>query len=130
MKVKNLCVAFVALVFYASAMCAQQPPPNIQRVDLRFSSADGQTGPALLTYDELIQLYQQDIPPAPLRDKLNRLLNTPFVSNRAWVAGVRPMKPSAPQTGRFLRVAEWNIERGLEFDAVRLAFTDAQQSQP
>jgi endonuclease/exonuclease/phosphatase family metal-dependent hydrolase len=29
--------------------------------------------------------------------------------------------------GRFLRVAEWNIERGLEFDAVRLAFTDARK---
>lgn len=123
-------MAFVALVFYASGMCAQQPPPNIQRVTeeyLRFSTADGQTGPALLTYDEIIQLYQQDISPAPLRDKLNRLLNTPFVSNRAWLAGVRPKKPSGPQTGRFLRVAEWNIERGLEFDAVRLAFTDAQQ---
>jgi hypothetical protein len=36
------------------------------------------------------------------------------------------LKPSSPQTGKFLRVAEWNIERGLEFDAVRLAFTDAQ----
>lgn len=130
MRIMNLCMAFVALVLYASGMCAQQPPPNIQRVTeeyLRFSTADGHTGPALLTYDEIIQLYKQDISPPPLREKLNRLLNTPFVSNSAWVAGVRPMKPSAFQTGKFLRVAEWNIERGLEFDAVRLAFTDPRQ---
>lgn len=84
------------------------------------------SGPALLTYDEVNQLYQQDVPPAPLNDKLKRLLTTPFVSNAAFDAGVRPMKPNSPQLGKFLRVAEWNIERGLEFDAVRLAFTDPQ----
>ena len=48
------------------------------------------------------------------------------MNNGAAASGVRPLKPSSPQTGKFLRVAEWNIERGLEFDAVRLAFTDAQ----
>jgi endonuclease/exonuclease/phosphatase family metal-dependent hydrolase len=80
-----------------------------------------------LTYNEILQLYQQDILSAPLREKLNRLLNTPFVSNRASLAGVHPMKPTAPQMGKFLRVAQWNIERGLEFDAIKLAFTDPRQ---
>ena len=83
--------------------------------------------PPLLAWDELIQLYQQDNPPAALRDKLNRLLTTPFVRNRASDSGRGPLKPQQPQMGRFLRVAEWNIERGLEFDAIRLAFTDAKQ---
>jgi endonuclease/exonuclease/phosphatase family metal-dependent hydrolase len=81
-------------------------------------------GPELLTYNELIQLYQQNVPSEPLRNKLNKLLTTPFVSNRATGSGVRPLKPNSPQIGSFLRVAEWNIERGLEFDAIRLAFTD------
>jgi hypothetical protein len=83
--------------------------------------------PPLLTWDELIQLYQQENLPAELRDKLGHLLTTPFVHNGPADQGRAPLKPQQPQMGRFLRVAEWNIERGLEFDAVRLAFTDARK---
>lgn len=129
MKPTNVCLAQLVFLFCISAVCAQQPSsPNTPTAQsAQSSAADVQpTRPTLLTYDEIIQLYQQDIPPAPLRDKLNRLLTTPFVSNEATAAGVQPLKPGSPQMGKFLRVAEWNIERGLEFDAVRLAFTDAQ----
>lgn len=81
-----------------------------------------QQAPALLSYDELVQLYEQETPPAALQDKLNRLLTTPFVSNSSRAAA--PVLPTAPRLGRFLRVVEWNIERGLEYDAIRSAFTD------
>lgn len=84
-----------------------------------------QRAPELLTYDELVQLYEQENPPEALREKLRRLLTTPFVSNAASARGVRPLLPSAAKLGQFLRVVEWNIERGLEYDAVKLAFTDA-----
>ncbi len=84
-----------------------------------------QRAPELLTYDELVQLYEQETPPAALQDKLNLLLTTPFVSNAASARGVTPLLPRAAKLGQFLRVGEWNIERGLEYDAVRLAFTDA-----
>ncbi len=77
-----------------------------------------------MTYDELIELYRQEIPPAPLQTKLDALLSTPFVSNAAHESGVRPLKPTSKRLGRFLRVAHWNIERGIEFDAIRAAFTD------
>jgi endonuclease/exonuclease/phosphatase family metal-dependent hydrolase len=80
--------------------------------------------PPLLTFDEIRQLYQEENPPTQLRDKLRRLLTTPFVRNNAWKEGVRPLEPSDPETGKMLRVAQWNIERGLEFDAVRDAFSD------
>lgn len=83
--------------------------------------------PELLTFDELQQLYRQEDPPAPLRAKLRALLTTPFVRNDAWDQGVRPLAPSDPQTGKMLRVAQWNIERGLEFDAVRYAFSDPKK---
>jgi endonuclease/exonuclease/phosphatase family metal-dependent hydrolase len=83
--------------------------------------------PALLTFDEIKKLYQNDDPPAPLRDKLRTLLTTPFVRNKASDAGGMPFKPSDPQTGKTLRVTQWNIERGLEFDAVRFAFTDPKR---
>ena len=83
--------------------------------------------PKLLTYEEIIQLYQQQDPPPPLRDKLNKLLTTPFVRNNAFDAGRTPLKPSSAEMGSFLRVVQWNIERGLEFDAIRFAFSDPKQ---
>jgi endonuclease/exonuclease/phosphatase family metal-dependent hydrolase len=84
-----------------------------------------QQAPQLLAYDELVQLYEQESPPEALRDKLRRLLTTPFVSNAATARRVRPLLPSTAKLGQFLRIVEWNIERGLEYDAVKLAFTDA-----
>jgi endonuclease/exonuclease/phosphatase family metal-dependent hydrolase len=110
-KTMRLLILFLTYLFCTSVAWAQQD----------------QKAPELLTYDEIVQLYQQDVPSAALRDKLQQLLTTPFVSNRAFRSGVRPLKPASPQIGKFLRVAEWNIERGLEFDAVKLAFTNPQQ---
>ncbi|HEU4594685.1 MAG TPA: endonuclease/exonuclease/phosphatase family protein [Pyrinomonadaceae bacterium] len=81
--------------------------------------------PELLTYDELVQLYEQETPPAALQTKLDRLLTTPFVSNAASERGVKPLFPNTARLGRVVRVVQWNIERGLEYDAIRLAFTDA-----
>ncbi len=83
--------------------------------------------PPLLTFDELKQLYDQENPPEPLRDKLRILMTTPFVRNRASDGGAMPLKPSGPETGKVLRVVEWNIERGLEFDAIRYAFSDPKK---
>ncbi|MBV9611182.1 MAG: endonuclease/exonuclease/phosphatase family protein [Acidobacteriaceae bacterium] len=89
--------------------------------------ARAQNDPELLTYDEILQLYQQKDPPPALNEKLHRLLTTPFVRNSASDAGRKPFKPSMPGLGKILRVAQWNIERGLEFDAIRLAMTDSKQ---
>lgn len=84
----------------------------------------GQQGPDTLTYDEIIQLYKQDVPPPPLAAKLQRLLTTPFVSENGLAT---PVKPTPRQVGPVLRAVEWNIERGLEFDAIRSAFTDPKK---
>ena len=43
----------------------------------------GATGPLLLTYDDLVRLYEEENPAENLQRKLTRLLNTPFVSNAA-----------------------------------------------
>lgn len=40
-----------------------------------------QANPALLTYNELVELYENAEPAPPLADKLTRLLTTPFVNN-------------------------------------------------
>src|ERR1700733_4556804 len=83
--------------------------------------------PPLLPFDEIKRLYQDDDLPAELRDKLRTLLTTPFVRNSASDSGMMPLKPTDAQAGKILRVTQWNIERGLEFDAVRLAFTDPKK---
>ncbi|MDQ3474523.1 MAG: endonuclease/exonuclease/phosphatase family protein [Acidobacteriota bacterium] len=90
------------------------------------SDAQGQSDPELLTYEELVQLYEQPVPAEPLQRKLNALLNTPFVSNAASERGVKPLKPRSPVLGPFLRVAFWNIERGLQYDAVVAALGGAR----
>ena len=83
-----------------------------------FTTANGQPGPTLLTYNELVALYETDPPSPELADKLERLLTTPFVNNSAGTRAARR---------KSLRVATWNIERGLEFDAVKAALTNDQR---
>ena len=81
-------------------------------------SATAQQRPELFRYDELVQLYEQDPLPEPLLRKLQSLRTTPIVSNEAAKRGTRPLKPTSTRIGKFLRVASWNIERGLNFEAV------------
>ncbi len=87
-------------------------------------AVNAQQGPELFSYRELVQLYEQETPPDALQTRLQRLLTTPFVSNSATARGVKPLVPETPKLGEFLRIVEWNIERGLEYDAIRSAFTD------
>src|SRR5215217_1712656 len=77
-----------------------------------------QAGPTLFTYDELVALYENDPPAADLSNKLAKLLTTPFVNN-----SVR----TRPATAKSLRVATWNIERGIEFEALKAALTNHQR---
>ncbi len=78
------------------------------------------TGPHLLSYEELVRLYEEDVPSGNLAAKLSSLLSTPFVDNGASARGSRARK-SAPTPGMGVRVAMWNIERGLEFEGVSAA---------
>ena len=85
-----------------------------------------QSGPPLLAYDDLVTLYEKDVPPPELAARLQRLLTTPFVSNSAGVRG--PKAGSQDDLGkRFVRVATWNIERGVEFEAIKAALTNDQR---
>ncbi len=86
----------------------------------------GASGPTLLTYNELVSLYESEPPPQELTNKLTHLLTTPFVNNSAGVWMPRAIKTSTSEDGT-LRVATWNIERGLEFDAIKAALTNDQR---
>jgi endonuclease/exonuclease/phosphatase family metal-dependent hydrolase len=89
-----------------------------------FSSAAAQaSGPDLLRYSDLVTLYENENPSEDLHGRLSRLLSSPFLDNSINPQGVK--RPgSAPNS---LRVATWNIERGLEFDAIKAALSGDQR---
>ncbi|MCA1636647.1 MAG: endonuclease/exonuclease/phosphatase family protein [Acidobacteria bacterium] len=93
------------------------------------STAAQADGPELLTYEELF-LLSKDSPSAALLAKVERLRTTPFVSNEASAGGVKPLKPSAGKLGRVIRVVSWNIEQGLEYEAVESSFGGPSRLSP
>ena len=111
-RVYTVCICLV-LGLVASLLCL-----------LSSVAANAQQGPVLLSYRELVQLYEQETPSDALQNKLHLLLTTPFLSNAATARGLKPLVPKTRKLGGFLRVVEWNIERGLEYDAIVSAFTD------
>ena len=89
--------------------------------------AQQNSSPALLTFNELVELYENENPSPELSNKLNKLLTTPFVNNSMGTRPARSVKTTTGTNGPYIRVATWNIERGLEFQAVRAALTNDQR---
>lgn len=108
-KAAPIAILVLITVTFATRLHAQQTAP----------------APPLLTYNELVALYETDPPSTVLSTKLSRLLETPFVNNSSGLRAPRVIKTSTVR-GDVLRVATWNIERGLEFDAVKAALTNDQ----
>ena len=80
--------------------------------------------PKLFSYDELVQLsLDQEMSPE-LTEKLRLITTTPFINNEAYLNGARPQPLDVPRLGPSLRVAFWNIERGLELDYIELFLSD------
>ena len=80
--------------------------------------------PKLFSYDELVQLsLDQEMSPE-LTEKLRLVTTVPFINNEAYLNGERPRPLDVPQLGPSLRVAFWNIERGLELDNIELFLSD------
>lgn len=83
--------------------------------------------PEFLSFDELVELEQNDTPTGPLATKLERLLTTPIISNEAGLDGAKPKRPTSPELGPFLRAICWNIERGIRFEAIRTTLTEPEK---
>jgi endonuclease/exonuclease/phosphatase family metal-dependent hydrolase len=79
--------------------------------------------PKLFNYDELVQLGEKDLKPE-LAERRKQLTTTPFVNNEAYYGGAKPRPLNVPALGPTLRVAFWNIERGLQLDNIQLFITD------
>jgi endonuclease/exonuclease/phosphatase family metal-dependent hydrolase len=80
--------------------------------------------PKLLTFDELVELEKTDEPNAQLAARMDQLLHTPFLSNEAFYVGAKPNRPSSEALGPFIRATMWNIERGIEFDGIRISLAE------
>ena len=83
--------------------------------------------PQTLSFAELVELSQTEEPQESLAAKMDKLLHTPFVSNEAYLAGAKPIRPSSKALGPFIRAAFWNIERGIELDSIKIALTKPDQ---
>lgn len=107
---RSLSLLIVVLLLPGSLLQAQQTSTS---------------GPPLLTYADLVALYENDTPSTDLQNRLTKLLTTPFVNNSA---GNRSrVQSSSAGSDKGIRIAAWNIERGLEFDAVKAALTNDQR---
>lgn len=107
--IARLALAFLLFLITASATPAQQQPPE------------------LFTYAELVQLYENQSPPESLQVKLDRLLTTPFINNAASARGAQPLLPRTSKLGKFVRIVQWNIEEGIEYEAISAALSDSRR---
>lgn len=69
--------------------------------------------PEWLTFDELLRISENPDGDDAIKEKLDRLLKTPLISNEAWLDGARPGRQVNPEMGQILRVATWNVEKSL-----------------
>ena len=68
-----------------------------------------------------MDLYEQDPPTPKLEAKLDDLLDNPFVENNVQTRLRKSVDSGREQIPQTLHVAQWNIERGVNFDAVAAA---------
>ncbi|MGE3468676.1 MAG: endonuclease/exonuclease/phosphatase family protein [Pyrinomonadaceae bacterium] len=106
----NLRRRFPTFVVVWIALCVISP----HRAIARSASND------IFTVSELNELYNASEPSAELEQRLRNVLNNPYVGSFADAA--RPRLSRSAELGEFIRVAQWNIENGTEFDAIAAAF--------
>jgi endonuclease/exonuclease/phosphatase family metal-dependent hydrolase len=91
------------------------------------ASAEGFQAPDLLSFEDLIALASTAKPSGALAVRFNTLLNTPFIQSESLAENVQPHRPHVAGVGVVLRVGEWNIERGLNFNLIRAALSDPDE---
>jgi endonuclease/exonuclease/phosphatase family metal-dependent hydrolase len=118
---RDISVALYLVLLIAWALC-----PGASAQDRSAAGYTRSSQPALLSYQELVSLGAQETVDPALAAKLHTLLTTPFINNEAYFNGTKPLRPDLKGMGPSLRLVEWNIERGIEFDKIKLLLTDSQ----
>ena len=123
----SLLLLIISFCFFcAASLSAQENSSASQPQPSDYAPA---SSPEFLSHDELVKLSATAQPEGTLATHLNTLLNTPFVSNDASSVGTQPHRPTVEHLGPVLRVAFWNIERGLNFDLIRSALMNPTEFQ-
>ena len=78
------------------------------------------------SYQELTELSKTPVPQGILKEKVDYLLNNPIVDNSINTDLNPPLQEDA-KLGKFIRVASWNINRGLNLDNIKLLFEDSDK---
>jgi endonuclease/exonuclease/phosphatase family metal-dependent hydrolase len=109
--------AFV-LAIASSSLAAQQKSAATETDAVGEQSQD----PDLLSFDDLVALASSPKPEGALAVRFQALLNTPFINSDH--GNSQPRRPRVAGLGVVLRVGQWNIERGLNFELIRSALSD------
>ena len=120
----RLSVIFSLFFFFSNPARAQEA--TIIHIESQTwpDTSTATTNPDLLSFDDLVTLSKTAEPTGDLAHRLDSLLNTPFLHDDP---SAKPHRPNVPKLGPTLRVAMWNIERGLNIDLIRSALTDPAQ---
>lgn len=90
------------------------------------ADADAPKAPEFFSFNELKELYENEKLSESLETKLDNLLTHPLVDNSFQVTQTLRLQRSE-RLGEFLRVVHWNIERGLEFEAIQAVFESEEK---
>lgn len=121
-RIALYCALVGGIAFSSCAAHEKSRPTPLTNI-----SAEQSQTPDLLSFEDLVVLASTAKPEVALADRLNALLNTPFVQTERTSADIKPHRPSVPGLGVVLRVGQWNIERGLNFDLIRAALSDPRE---
>ena len=119
-------VLYCSLTFgiaFSSCLAQESSRPRPQAD----TSAERWQNPALLSFEDLVALASSAKPEGALAARFNTLLNTPFVHSETVPGDIQPHRPNLTGLGIVVRVAQWNIERGLNFDLIRSALSDPSE---
>jgi endonuclease/exonuclease/phosphatase family metal-dependent hydrolase len=123
----RLCVIFsLFFVFPVPARAQDSAIIHLESQTWPDTSASS-TIPDLLPFDDLVTLSKTATPTGELANRLDSLLTTPFVHEDR---SAKPRRPDVPNLGPVLRVAMWNIERGLNLDLIRSTLAPINPNHP
>jgi endonuclease/exonuclease/phosphatase family metal-dependent hydrolase len=115
-------IAALLLLFSFSASAQESVIANME--SRTWPHAAPPENPDLLSFEDLVTLSKTADPTGDLAHRLDSLLNTPFLHEDR---SANPHRPNVPNLGPTLRVAMWNVERGLNIDLIRAALTNPTQ---
>jgi endonuclease/exonuclease/phosphatase family metal-dependent hydrolase len=110
-------------IAFSSCVAQENSRPTPQALTF----AERRQNPALLSFEDLVALASSAKPEGALAARFNTLLNTPFVHSETVPGDIQPHRPNLAGLGIVVRVGQWNIERGLNFDLIRSALSDPSE---